>query len=683
MISIPTEVLPPVPVVVDEVTLRWLAGATVKGDQLEVPLRLEGESLAVLHVASNEQLLERQVDEVLTNLALRGRMAGIDADRPQSLVHWPASRGTYQRDDVDGRSLLKLANESAGATTGATQWVMLYQEEAEPLKLRIRLRCDGVAPDGQGRLVADALLCHVNMKTRFTERARKQFELPSGTYAKRDHEITIEPERPLRSIQLAVNLEKSPGTVWIDEISVTPASDPTREYVVDPKLDQWYEPLTTVRRHELDLRFAVLETEVKTLRDAKSVAVADACLAISDLAAEHKEWINDNGLANPCRRAVRELDDLTARLSLVASMRMGVRGLEVDAPTVAVPGEEIDVVVRAVGVEDREVDYTLRASPGWSSKDAGNGRFTLTVPHDALATTGRLTPAAVVASPSGRTLRLEERASVRVVPVVEAAMRVGDVSASGEEVRLAVDCANNGPVAVEAAIEAESPPGWRWEAATGRWSIGAKSKKRIELAALPLPQTKPGRYAFRVKLSSPELTTPLDFSQTVFFLPESLNLLENPGFESGEANWARSEGGYEIDTTDFHGGEQCLRMHNSSPAGRASALQSILLNQKAARKIIVRGRAKAEKVTGHRGRGFSIYVDIYYTDGTPLYGQTIEWETGSTGWQHGEITIEPAKPIRNVNVYLLLRGHGGTARFDDILVAEDPLASERGGEKGE
>lgn len=34
------------------------------------------------------------------------------------------------------------------------------------------------------------------------------------------------------------------------------------------------------------------------------------------------------------------------------------------------------------------------------------------------------------------------------------------------------------------------------------------------------------------------------------------------------------------------------------------------------------------------------------------------------------MTIEPAKPIRNVNAYLLLRGHSGKAWFDDLFVAE-------------
>jgi len=37
------------------------------------------------------------------------------------------------------------------------------------------------------------------------------------------------------------------------------------------------------------------------------------------------------------------------------------------------------------------------------------------------------------------------------------------------------------------------------------------------------------------------------------------------------------------------------------------------------------------------------------------------------------MTIELAKPIRNVNVYLLLRGHSGTVWFDDIFLTPAPI----------
>lgn len=82
--------------------------------------------------------------------------------------------------------------------------------------------------------------------------------------------------------------------------------------------------------------------------------------------------------------------------------------------------------------------------------------------------------------------------------------------------------------------------------------------------------------------------------------------------------------------------------------------------------------SKAEEVEGAPGKGYSLYVDIYYMDGTPLYGTTCDFGTGTTGWQLGELYIEPTKPIRNVNVYLLLRGKTGKAWFDDLALMEDP-----------
>lgn len=674
LISIPADALPDDPVVVDEVALRWLAGASRSGDILEVPLTLGPESLAVLHVASKQRLARSHAEEILKNFALRREMARIDKGRPEQLVHWPAtSSGAYQRDDVDGRSCFKLASDSDDQIKGATQWVMLYQDEPEPLKLRVQLKCDKVTPGSQGRLLVDALLCHVNMKTRFTERNRQRFELDGGTYGWRENEIIIRPERPLRSIQLSLYLWKCSGTAWIDEISVTPLDEPDHEYVVDPGLNEWYERATADQQSEIDARFAGLEARVERLVHLSPNALEDACLSALNEASSHRKWIRDNKLENPCRRPLRELDDATPRLSLVGSTLMGVRGPYVDAPATAVPGEEIPVRVRVEGAETLQVRYALQAPNGWRSEASGGGTFTVTVPEGSLGTTARLAATAVVQSFAGASLPMEEAVEVRVVPVIEAAMRLGDVSASGEEFRFAVDVANNGPTPMAVSLRTQLPQGWRLDAPLETCTVPPKSAQSIEFRAIPADQTKPGRYEIRAELSSASLSAPLEFSQAVAFLPASLNLLNNPDFEAGNANWATNEGHCEIDGSQAHGGKQCLKLHNSSPADRSGASQTITLNQKTPGPIIVRGHAKAENVSGQAGSTFSVYVDIYYTDGTPLYGQTIDWQTGTTGWQHGEMTIRPAKPIRNVNVYLLLRGHSGTARFDDIFVAEAPL----------
>jgi len=673
VISIPGAAVPDDCVVVDEVSRRWLADSHAEGDRWQVPLHLGPESLAVLHVAPREQLAKGHARAILNNLALRRRMREIDRDRPESLVHWPAvDDSAYGRAEVDGRSCLVLANESSSQTKGATQWVMLYQEEPEPLALRLRLKCDGVEPGDRGGLSVRAVLCHVNMKTRFTERKRVTYDLDPGTYDWRDKEILITPERPLRSIQLFVELARAAGTVWLDEISVTPAADPDRQYAVDPGMDQWYERPTDAVAQEIDARLATLEAEAAKLETAQGDALRHATLSLLKGADAHRTWIEDNGLQNPCRRGLRELDDTSARLSLVGSVLMRVRGPRVEVAPVAVPGEEVPVRVVCEGGENTQVHYAMEGPPGWTCRDAGVGRFRVAIPPDALGTTGRLAATAEVTSSSGASLPLEAAAEVRVVPAIEAAMRLDDVSASGDRFGLAIDVANNAATPTEVSLRTVLPQGWIGQPSPQRGKLGAKSTETIRLAIVPSEQAKPGSYKVDVELASPRLAAPLRFSQDLSFLPESLNRLRNPGFEAGRANWGKNEGSFEIDGSQAHDGRQSLKLHNHAPTERRGASQTITLNQDAPRPIVVRAHARAEGVSGHQGRGFCVYVDVYYTDGTPLYGQTIDWQTGTTGWQHGQLTIEPAKPIRNVNVYLLLRGHRGTAWFDDVFVAEQP-----------
>ncbi|MBC8871273.1 MAG: hypothetical protein H8E44_17745 [Planctomycetes bacterium] len=697
VVSIPVEALPDDPVVVDEATLRWLPDASrEKGSGtfcakhpsgrsgkrsltpfsgLDVPLRLEPESLAVLHVTSKKQLAQTHIDEILRNLSLRNEMRKIDVERPESSVHWRKTRyGAYERDNVDDKSCLKLANASSSQTKGAMQWVMLYQQEAEPLKLRLRLKCDQVTPDNQGSLHVDAVLCHVNMKTRFTERKREKYELDTGTYDWRDVEIIIKPERPLRSIQLSPYLWRCSGTVWIDEVSITPVAQPDHQYVVDPTMDQWYEQPSAGCVKEMDARFARLETDISKLKESDVDAFAGSALAIVNAASTHRQWIQESKLDNPCRRELRELEDLSARLSLVCSTLMGVHGPYVDVPTVAVPGEEMSVRVRVIGTEESNLRYAIQTPSDWHCQAVAGGHFKITVPQDALGTTARLTATATVGSPTGPVLSLQKTTEVRVVPALEATMRLGGVSASGEQFRFLVDATNNSQTPMEVSLRTKLPQNWQLVAPGEVWPVEAKTTNRIPFCVTPSKETKPGRYEIRAEVAMQASKTPLAFSRSVYFVPGSLNLLANPGFELESATrWSKNEGSLEIDAKQFHGGRQSLKLSNKSPSLRSGASQTITLNQKTPQSIFVRGHAKADGVSGHAGTGFSVYVDIYYTDGTPLYGHTINWQTGTTDWQYGEMTIGPAKPIRNVNVYLLLRGHSGTAWFDDLFVAETPF----------
>ncbi len=680
VISIPTVALPQDSVVIDQVATRWLPAASMRGDCLEVPLHLAPESLAVLHVASKTQFAQSHIEEIHRNLALRRQMREMDKDLRECLVHWRDTRyGTYQRDDVDGRSCFKLANESPSQIKGAMQWVMLYQDEPKPLKLRLRSKCDDVKPGNGGSFHVDAVLCHVNMKTRFTERKREKFDLESGTYDWSEVEIVIRPERPLRSIQLSPYLWRSTGTAWIDEISITPVGEPDKEYVVDPTMEQWYERPSVDCLKDVDARSTRLEGDIAKLEESGPDALADNCLSILKRASGDKLWLQENHLDNSCRRELRELNDMIDRLSLVGSVLMGAHGPYVDAPTVAVPGEEIAVRIRVDGVDESKVRYALQAPDGWPCEAVSGGRFKIAVPQDALGTTAQLVATAVVGSSDNSRLPMQTTTEVRIVPALEGTMRLGGVSASGGRFRFEMDVSNNSRTSMEVSVRTELPQDWRREPQTDKLRLAAKSAKRIEFLAVASDETKPGRYEVRAEVVASGLAPPLNFSETVFYLPGSLNLLRNPGFEADAAtNWAKNERAYDIDTAQFRGGKRSLKLSNTSRDLRSGTSQTITLNQKVPRPIIVRGHAKANTVSGHADSGFSIYVDIYYTDGTPLYGQTIDWRTGTTDWQYGEMTIEPAKPIRNVNVYLLLRGHSGTAWFDDLFVAEDPLFDRHG-----
>jgi hypothetical protein len=158
-------------------------------------------------------------------------------------------------------------------------------------------------------------------------------------------------------------------------------------------------------------------------------------------------------------------------------------------------------------------------------------------------------------------------------------------------------------------------------------------------------------------------------------VPASANKLKNSGFELGSGaaldGWTAWLGGYKADRQVKRSGAQSVRIETDSPTAAVGASQSVTLNQTTPAPLIVRGWSRAEKVSGERGKGYSLYVDIYYADGTKLYGQIVPFNTGTHDWQFGETLIETTKPIATVTVHTMLRGNTGTAWFDDVFLAED------------
>jgi hypothetical protein len=156
--------------------------------------------------------------------------------------------------------------------------------------------------------------------------------------------------------------------------------------------------------------------------------------------------------------------------------------------------------------------------------------------------------------------------------------------------------------------------------------------------------------------------------------PAGVSLLRNGGFEATAgkqvANWQAWQNGFQAAPGEGHAHSRAITCENRSGQGEFGASQTVTLNQRAAAPVVVRGWSKAQDVSGSADSGYSIYVDLTYADGTPLWGQTSDFRCGTHDWERRELVIQPEKPVRSLTVYCLFRGHTGKVWFDDVAVEE-------------
>jgi hypothetical protein len=153
------------------------------------------------------------------------------------------------------------------------------------------------------------------------------------------------------------------------------------------------------------------------------------------------------------------------------------------------------------------------------------------------------------------------------------------------------------------------------------------------------------------------------------------NLLRNGGFEqtqgAGLTGWTAAPEGYGVAAGEGRSNSAALTCNAPDTSGWHGASQTLTLNRTEVVPVRVRGWSRAENVSGSADSDYSLYVDIVYTDGTPLWGQTGDFHCGSHDWELQEFTIAPQKPIRALSLHCLLRGgHSGKVWFDDISVEE-------------
>ena len=151
-------------------------------------------------------------------------------------------------------------------------------------------------------------------------------------------------------------------------------------------------------------------------------------------------------------------------------------------------------------------------------------------------------------------------------------------------------------------------------------------------------------------------------------------LLVNGSFdELGQGNprpWVAWRQGYRFAPGEGRRGSQCVLCERGDGEGECGISQTLTLNRTNTAPFIIRGWSRAEKVSGSPDNGYSLYVDIVYADGTPLWGQTACFTCGTHDWEKREFVLVPDKPVRLLTLHCLFRGHTGRVWFDDASVEE-------------
>ena len=182
----------------------------------------------------------------------------------------------------------------------------------------------------------------------------------------------------------------------------------------------------------------------------------------------------------------------------------------------------------------------------------------------------------------------------------------------------------------------------------------------------------------------PSLATALAavLASTVCAAPRAINELANPGFEESTgtdlAAWHAYGRGHAIDREVAHGGQQAIRCEARGSQDATGAAQVIRYDKPDKRPIVVGGWSKADDVDA--GGDYCVYLDIFFEDGSPWWGQMAGWSRGRHDWQYTAQVFYPEKPVKEIQTFVLLRRTSGTAWFDDIFVCRGGRATGSVGE---
>jgi len=113
----------------------------------------------------------------------------------------------------------------------------------------------------------------------------------------------------------------------------------------------------------------------------------------------------------------------------------------------------------------------------------------------------------------------------------------------------------------------------------------------------------------------------------------------------------------------------------------AGVTQSLDLNQEAPAELTFVVESKAQEVTGPKNSDFGVYADLVHTDGSRTYGVSLPCAPGTHDWEKVSLTHAPAKPVRSISFYLLMRKRTGAASFRNAALFDASKPQGRGGSR--
>ncbi len=638
-----------------------------EGRTLVTDLDIPADGVMMLQIATPRQAALWRLGQCVKTIEQGMTMREIDADKPPVALAWHPTGDGYTREPTDNGWSMVLDGADRG-TQAAWQWAMLFQSKAAPVTIRLRVAAENVEGNGSLHLLAR----HCWVSPSFTHRDTEQFDLPKGSYDWRDVRFTIQPEQPLRAIYLGLHMHANvSGRLKI--ASVTIEDEFANNYVKNAEFSRWYEPIPDNLEQRVAADSGELATAVEAAREAvasqlQSDASRESLLAIGSLTARLRELIVAADAESSCRRMLRDIETVEQHLAHALLDAFDLQTPILDVPDTVAAGDEVPVRFAM----DEAGEAPLRTSivvEGKAKVTRTEDGATLSVSADAAAGEPLSLTGIVTIGSKGKGATIRTTRSLRVTKPLEVSLASEGNDDESGALLASVTMRNNRSGPIEACLTLDAPEGWVTPGSRTLTLPGRGEERRVVLIE---PGQGVGAGTVEVAATATTADVTERVGRSMLHIPAEANLLRNAGFEDGATAWSHhSDGTVDVDRSVACGGKASVRIRNELASHQSQVSQSITLNQEQPCPILVRAASRAEDVSGGAGRGYSLYVDIYYVDGTPLYGQTVNFKPGTHDWEIAERMIEPKKPIRNVNVYLLLRGKTGTAWFDGVAVAED------------